>query len=175
MKIRKMVLSALLIACSFVGANIKVLGSIAFDSLPGFIGALLLGPAYGAGIGAIGHLLTALLAGFPLTPAVHGITMLIMAATMAIFGGVYKRFAQGNARSLMGALLAAFAAILVNAPIALLILTPLLQPVIGTSGILALLPVLSVVAAVNIFGAFVLYWLVGANFTYTMSEKKHES
>jgi hypothetical protein len=44
MKTKKIVLAALLIALSFIGANIKIMGSIAFDSMPGFLGALILSP-----------------------------------------------------------------------------------------------------------------------------------
>lgn len=50
-----------------IGANIKLMGSVAFDAAPAFIGTLLLGPMYGAVLGIFGHLTSALLAGFPLT------------------------------------------------------------------------------------------------------------
>lgn len=59
MKLRNLILTALFVALSFVGANMKIVGSIAFDSMPGFLGALILGPLYGAAIGSIGHFLTA--------------------------------------------------------------------------------------------------------------------
>lgn len=161
MDVRANVLTALFIALSFAGANIKVLGSIAFDSMPGFLGTLLLGGARGALIAAAGHFLTALLAGFPLSLLVHIITMGIMAATMAVFGRVYQRFAAGSRFSGRGALLAAIAAVSINGPAGLLILSPLLMPVIGQAGILALLPLLTGVAALNVLLAVIIYRMLG--------------
>ena len=48
-----LVLLALFIALSAVGANIKVMGSIAFDSMPAFLAAMLLRPVAGAIVGAV--------------------------------------------------------------------------------------------------------------------------
>ena len=91
MKTRKLVLASLFIALSFIGANINVFQSIAFDSMAGFLGALVLGPVYGAIIGGLGHILTAALRGFPYTIPVHLITMFSMGLTMLAFGTVYKK------------------------------------------------------------------------------------
>ncbi|HWR45755.1 ECF transporter S component [Sporomusa sp.] len=161
MNLQSNVLAALFIALSFIGANVKVLGSIAFDSLPGFLGTLVLGPAYGAVIGAAGHFLTAVLSGFPLSLPVHLITMCIMAATMAIFGIIYRRLADGIQFSVKGALLSGGAAVLINGPIGLLVLSPLLVPIIGQTGIIYFVPILSGVAALNVLVAFVIYRLLG--------------
>jgi hypothetical protein len=67
----RIVLLALFIALCAVGANIKIMGSIAFDSLPAFLAAMLIGGKEGAIAGAAGHLFSALLAGFPLTLPMH--------------------------------------------------------------------------------------------------------
>ncbi len=160
MKTKEIVLAALFIALSFIGANIKIMGSIAFDSMPGFLGALLLGPAYGAFIGMIGHFLTALLSGFPLSFPAHIIIMIDMAATMAIFSLVYRKAAEDEEFSLNGIILAAFLGVIMNGPVSLLILAPLLLPVIGLSGMMALLPVVSGVAALNIVIACLVYKLL---------------
>lgn len=161
MQLRSTILMALFIALSLIGANVKVLGSIAFDSMPGFLGALVLGPSFGAVIGAAGHLLTALLSGFPLSLPVHLIIMFIMAVTMAVFGRVYKRLANDNQFSVKGALVSGITAVLINGPICLLVLSPLLIPTIGQAGILAMLPLLSGVAALNVLLALVVYRMLG--------------
>ena len=64
---KKLVLTALFIGLSVVGANIKVMGSIAFDALPAFLAALMLGPLWRAAVGAPGPLLPAPQPGLPLT------------------------------------------------------------------------------------------------------------
>lgn len=55
-RLRRIVLAAMLLALCVVGANIKIMGSIAFDSAPAFLGAILLGPWFGAFLGIFGHL-----------------------------------------------------------------------------------------------------------------------
>lgn len=158
MKVKKLVLTALFIALSFIGANLKVMGSIAFDSMPGFLGTLILGPAYGALIGAVGHLLTAVLSGFPLTLPVHLIVMVDMALTMAVFGWVYRISGPR-----LAAILSGIAAVLINGPVSLLMVAPLLIPIIGKAGLWAMLPVLSGVAALNVILAFLVYRFLPKN------------
>jgi uncharacterized membrane protein len=160
LKTKEIVLTSLFIALSFIGANIKVMGSIAFDSMPGFLGALLLGPAYGAFIGMMGHLLTALLSGFPLSFPVHIVIMIDMAATMAIFSLVYRKVAEDEEFSLKAITLAGVLGVIMNGPVSLLMLTPLLLPVIGLAGMIAYLPVLSGIAALNIVLACLVYKLL---------------
>lgn len=65
---------AILIALSAVGASLKVpalTGTPSLDSAPGYFAALALGAGQGAVVAAVGHLLTALTAGFPLTVPIH--------------------------------------------------------------------------------------------------------
>lgn len=160
MKTKKLILCALFIALSVIGANIKIMGTIAFDSMPGFLGALFFGPIFGALIGAFGHLATAGMSGFPLSLPVHFIIMITMAVTMGAFGMIYRKLNNGPTFSLTGAIVASLAAVLINGPISLLVLTPLLLPIIGIVGILNMLPLLSIVAALNIIFAFSVYKLV---------------
>jgi len=93
-KTKMFTLMGLFIALSAVGALIKVpspTGTVAFDSAPGFIAALILGPGPGAVVAALGHLLTSLFSGFPMTLPLHLIVALEMAAFAAIFGYMGKR------------------------------------------------------------------------------------
>ena len=63
----KMVKISLLVALSVIGSMLKVpspTGTVAFDSLPGYFGAIVIGPKEGAIIAAFGHLASAATAGF---------------------------------------------------------------------------------------------------------------
>ena len=155
MKTKKLVLAALFIALSFVGANIKIMGSIAFDSMPGFLGAIILGPYYGALIGALGHFLTALTSGFPLSLPVHLITMVGMGVTMLVFGYVFKYFLSRN--YIVAVILSLTSAVIINGPLLILILSPLLIPILGKTVLIGMVPVLSGVAALNIIMAQIIH------------------
>lgn len=108
MSIKKISLLALMIALSAVGASIKipaVVDSVALDALPALLAAALLGVRAGAITGALGHLLSALIGGFPLGP-MHLLIAAEMALLVWIFGALYIRnqkilaglvFVAGNA------------------------------------------------------------------------------
>jgi uncharacterized membrane protein len=88
-----LILLALFSALSAVGAAIKIpaiVGSVAFDVFPALLAASLLGSGAGAIVGALGHLLSALIAGFPLGP-MHGLIAVEMALLVYIFGVFYKK------------------------------------------------------------------------------------
>lgn len=90
---------AVFIALAAVGANLKIpsiIGTPAFDSFPGFLGALILGPLDGALVAALGHMLTALTAGFPLTLPIHLLIAAGMAGIVALFSftGRYNLWAS---------------------------------------------------------------------------------
>lgn len=150
MKLRKLILMALFIAISFIGANIKIAGSVAFDSMPGFLGALMLGPIYGAVIGAIGHFLTAATSGFPLSLPVHLLIMVDMVLTMYVFGVLYKIFSKKNKR--LGIAISGAAGVIINGPVSVLICMPLVG-----KGILAMLPILCLAAFLNVLIADLVY------------------
>lgn len=93
MKNRMLSLLALFSALSAVGAAIKipsVAGSVAFDVFPALLAAALLGSGAGAMVGAAGHLLSALIAGFPLGP-MHVLIAIEMALLVFLFGVLYKK------------------------------------------------------------------------------------
>ena len=150
MKIKKIAILGLFIALSFIGANIKIVGSIAFDSMAGFLGTLILGPVYGALIGAIGHFLTAATSGFYLTLPVHLIVMVDMALTMYVFGILYKTFSKKN--KTIAIIVSAIAGAIINGPISVFMIIPILG-----KGVVGLIPVLSLAAFLNIAIAFIVY------------------
>ncbi|NLZ53617.1 MAG: ECF transporter S component [Thermoanaerobacteraceae bacterium] len=93
-KTKMLTLMGLFVALSAVGALIKVpspTGTVAFDSAPGFVAALLLGPGPGAFAAAFGHLFSSLFAGFPMTLPIHTVIALEMAAFAAIYGYMGKK------------------------------------------------------------------------------------
>lgn len=164
MKTRKLTLMALFIALSFIGANIKIMQTVAFDSMPGFLGALILGPVFGAAIGAAGHFLTALTSGFPYGLPAHLITMADMALTMYLYGISYRAFLKKN--KYIASIISVLVGIVINGPIAIL----MVMPVIG-KGIAAMLPVLCLAAFLNILIANVVYKFMPESVKQWKSEK----
>lgn len=94
-KTRQIVLLALFIAMSVVGGYIKlpnpITSSIAFDSLPAYLAALLLGGIPGAIVGFLGHMASAGLGGFPLSLPIHIVIGIEMAIIMLIFNFCAKK------------------------------------------------------------------------------------
>jgi uncharacterized membrane protein len=92
MKGRMISWMAILIALSVVGSSIKipaVVGSVALDVFPAIIAAALFGKGPGAIVGAVGHLISAMLSGFPLGP-MHLLIAAEMGILVWIFGALYK-------------------------------------------------------------------------------------
>ncbi|AGK96213.1 ECF transporter S component [Clostridium pasteurianum] len=156
MKTRKLVIMALFIAVSFLGANIKIMGTIAFDSMAGFLGCLILGPVYGAIIGALGHFLTAATSGFPYTLPVHMLIMVDMALTMFFFGIIYNKLSKIN--RYLGIIIAAIIGIIINGPISVLILVPIMG-----WAMMAMIPILCLAAFLNILIAYLVYKFLPEN------------
>lgn len=83
---------AMLTALSAVGAAIKipaVVGSVALDVFPALLAAALFSGWAGAIVAAAGHLLSAMLGGFPLGPF-HFLIAVEMAILVWIFSALYK-------------------------------------------------------------------------------------
>lgn len=112
---RKVTYAAILIALSFVGSLIKIQGSIAFDSMPGYFAALFLGPYLGGLVALLGHLLTAITSGFPLTIPMHIVIALEMFVFAYVFSITYKKF---------NPFMAIIIATILNGPFAALLAVP---------------------------------------------------
>lgn len=152
---RNIALSAILIAISYLGAFLKLQGTIALDALPAFLGAIFLGPYYGGIIGFLGHMFTALFSGFPLTFPLHVLVALLMMGTLQVFGWLYGK-GKSNSAVLLG--------ILLNGPISLFILSVMSTwmglPFHGKWMFFSLLLPLSIGSALNILGAVSLWHLI---------------
>ena len=146
---RRLALYGILLALTVIGANVKVLGSVAFDSAPAFLGTLLLGPVGGAILGAVGHLVSAALAGFPFTVPVHLAVAVLMALTMYAYGRVYGRFHDLTAWSYGASGVVAW---FINVPFSLAVLYPVMQDAVWV----LLLP-LSLVCIANLIVAGLIY------------------
>lgn len=153
---RKLVYISMLIAISFIGSLIKIQGTIALDSMPGFFAALYLGPLAGAIVASIGHILTAMSSGFPLTLPMHFLITLGMGVAVYLFGIIYKRF-NGIAACISGILLNGVALVLFLAPFTVL----LGIPVNGRAFVLAMIVPLSLASAVNVILAYIIYGTIG--------------
>ncbi|SJZ92984.1 ECF transporter S component [Garciella nitratireducens] len=92
--LKKLTFMAMFLALSVVGAYIKVpspTGTIAFDSMPAYLGGLLLGGTSGAVIGFVGHMITSAYAGFPLTLPVHLLIAMEMAFIVILYSWMVKK------------------------------------------------------------------------------------
>jgi len=152
-----LVLMSLLVAFSYLGSLIKLQGTIALDALPAYLGALLLGPLPGAVIGFMGHLLTAVTSGFPMTVPLHLFIALMMALTVGLFGLTAKK---------AGVFLASAVGTFMNGPVSTFgaaYIASLLG--LGFSGrimFFGLILPLTLTSFVNIFGAVALYKMMKA-------------
>lgn len=126
-RLKKLTLAAMLLALCIIGANIKIMGSVAFDSAPAFLGAVLLGPGFGATLGVFGHLVSAALAGFPLTLPIHLIIAFAMGVCMFVFGLIRNWLGKDR---LTGVLISDVLGYAINVPIELVLLYPLMKQAI---------------------------------------------
>jgi len=158
-KTKTLVIVALFVAMSFAGSQIRIFGTIAFDALPGFIAALLLGPTAGAAIGLLGHLFTSATAGFPLSLPLHLVVAVAMAITMYGFGGTYKLL-QGKCSKAITFTTTGIVGVILNGPFALgcsILALGLMAGWEAGLGLLALLLPLTVAAVVNVALSLVVF------------------
>ncbi|WP_167555422.1 ECF transporter S component [Gottfriedia acidiceleris] len=154
MNTKKIVLLSLFIALSAVLSNIKIVYSIAFDSLPAFLAAMMISPIAGGIVGALGHLLTAITSGFPFTVPVHLFIAIQMLVIVWIFGVLFKKMNQ---------YIAMVVAIILNGPVATLLSGLLIAylnhsftvKTVSSFFILMVVP-LTLTSAANIILAFIL-------------------
>lgn len=149
--LRNLSLAGLFIALSLLGANVKFFGNtIALDSAPGFLAALLLGSGYGGFVGAAGHVFTALISGMPLSPIVHMITAVSMAIIMMLHGYLSRKIGNSFGAVIVRILIA----ILMNSIVATL---PLI-PILGIGVIVSLWLPLAFATGVNVVIAEFVYY-----------------
>ncbi|ADO77641.1 ECF transporter S component [Halanaerobium praevalens] len=145
---------ALLTALSVIGSYLKFpgpVGSIALDSLPGFLGAVLLGGKGGALILVLGHFLSALNSGFPLGP-IH----ILIAFIMGSCGFIFSYLMQKNIY------LAVAITTFVNGAVS----AALLIPFFGIPFFYSTAPVLTVASLANIILAVVISKLIKDKVTF---------
>ncbi len=145
---RRLSYLAMFMALSTVGAYIKIpsiIGTPALDSFPGFLAALLMGPVNGAIVAALGHMLTALTAGFPLSIPIH----LLIAGGMA---GIVTLFAIISRYSLWAGMVTG---VVLNA----IVLNGLFLPIpgFGKAFFLAMVVPLTVASILNIILAGIVF------------------
>src|SRR6059058_1669062 len=90
---KRISLLALFTALSVVGASIKIpaiVGSVALDVFPALLAGVLFSSMGGAIVAAFGHLISAMLGGFPLGP-MHFLIAAEMAVLVWIFAVLYKK------------------------------------------------------------------------------------
>lgn len=93
MSSRKIVWLAVGFALSVIGASIKIpaiVGSVALDVAPALVIASLFSVSMGGVVACLGHLLSALLTGFPLGP-LHLLIAVEMAVCVMIYGYLFKK------------------------------------------------------------------------------------
>ena len=144
----KLVYIAMFVALSFIGSLIKIQGTIALDSMSAFFASLYLGPLAGALVGALGHLLTSLTSGFPLSLPIHLIVMVQMAIVVYLFGLILA--------AIVGIILNGLGAVLILAPITSILGLPLS----GKAFVYAMVIPLTLASAVNIILAYMIFKII---------------
>ncbi len=145
MNTKKLVLLALMVALSAVGAYIVLpspIGTVALDSAPGYLSSLLFGSINGSIVLFLGHLLSSLKMGFPLG-MIHLLIAVLMGGCGIAFYYVYKK---------TNIIISSVLVILLNG----VVITALLIPFLGYAFFLSMVSPLLVGSAVNIILAGVL-------------------
>ena len=135
---------SLLTALSVVGSYIKFpgpVGSIALDSLPGYLGAIIIGGPAGGIVLALGHLLSALNSGFVLG-AIH----FLIAAIMGVCGLIFSYLIKKNV----------YLAVAITTFVNGVVSAAVLIPFFGSPFFYATAPVLTTASFVNILLAVII-------------------
>lgn len=141
---------AIFIAMSAVGAMIKVpspTGTVALDAAFAFFSAVTFGWKEGAIVAFLGHLLTALTTGFPLSLPMHLFIALQMAAYVSVFDILTRK---------LHLWISAFVAVLLNGPFS----SFLVMPVGGIGLTAALIVPLTIGSIINVFIAVTAYLII---------------
>ncbi|HCM89688.1 MULTISPECIES: ECF transporter S component [Vagococcus] len=126
-KTKEITLVALMIALSVLGANIKLLGSIALDSFPAFISTIILGPGVGILVAFFGHMVSAMLSGFPNTLPIHLMIATLMMVCVFVYGFIRRKY---NKYPVLSKIISIVVAFIINVPLDLLLLYPFLGDVV---------------------------------------------
>lgn len=146
---RRLILIALFVAISYIGALVKLPGpvsTIALDSFSGYLGGLILGGVYGGFVGMIAHLFVSMISGFPLSVPVHTIISIMMFVSIFCYSKVSNKY---------NIILGSIAGVLINGvlmPLALMIL-----PFMDKGFLISLIPILVVASVTNIVLSNVIY------------------
>ena len=161
--VKKLALCSMFIALSVIGAFIKPFGnSIAFDSMPAFLAASMMGPVFGAIVGMLGHVISASISGFPLGLGIHMIIAAEMALVMFVYGFLIKR---------IGIIFSGVTAVILNGVAATAVF--ILIPNMGVPFFLAMAGPLTLVSAVNVALAVAIHFaLKKAGVKLTAEQKK---
>ncbi|EHV0153413.1 TPA: ECF transporter S component [Enterococcus faecalis] len=126
-KTKKLTTISLMLALCILGGNIKLLGSIALDSFPAFLSAIILGPIPGAFIAFFGHMISAMLSGFPNTLPIHLVIAFLMMICVFVYGTIRVKWSNRPVVSKVVSIIVAF---LISVPLDLVILYPILGEVV---------------------------------------------
>ncbi|MCH4008632.1 ECF transporter S component [Companilactobacillus sp.] len=155
-RIKKLTFTAIILALCIIGANIKIMGSVALDAFPAFFGAIALGPIAGAFLGLFGHLVSAMLSGFPLTLPVHLIIGFCMMVTMFVYGWIRKGDRSMKWQYIILSDVVGYA---LNVPLELVLLYPILKQAVYVYFV-----PLTIASVVNIILAEIVYILLKSRF-----------
>lgn len=153
LSVRRLAYTSAAVALAAAGSMLKIpspVGSVALDSWPGYLWALVAGPD-GVLVALAGHLVSALVTGLPLGLVLHAVVGVEMAICALAFRWVTHR---------MGVAMGAAAAVILNgiaAPMALALW-------LGRPLVLSLILPLSTASGINVALAGLLYKLVGPRF-----------
>lgn len=149
--VRKMCFTAILIALSVILSNVTIFSTIAFDSMPAFVGGILISPFVGGIIGLLGHLATSMMKGFPFTIPIHILIGIEMFVVVYITSIIYRR---------KKVVLAGVTGTLLNGVVATLITGFAMEILLGGTtpiGLLSLMGVpLTIASFANILLAFII-------------------
>lgn len=156
-KIRNLCLAGVLIGLSIILANFKIFQSIALDSMPAFLGAIIINPLVGGAIGVLGHFFSAMFSGFSLTLPMHIIIMVEMFVVVNIFGMLYHKGEVKSSEKIK--ILAVVLAILLNGPVSIAIsgvAAEFIGMMTAMQFIIMMIVPLTLASAVNIILAYAL-------------------
>lgn len=152
LSVKRIAIIAVFVALSAVGALIKIpspVGTIGLDSAPGFFSAIAFGSFEGAVVIALGHMLTAAVAGFPLTIPIHIFIAIQMALWALAFRWVNRK---------LGLIAAVVAGIILNGVVSSF--TMMLMG--GFGAVLGVMPFLILGSAINVIIVALAYKVIKA-------------